>query len=197
MATKKTAAGKTAGKRSGTKTAAKKTAAKKTSAKKTSAKKTATKKTAAKKTDTTYTKPELRERLKRRITAGTKGGRAGQWSARKAQLLAHEYEAAGGGYAGGRGDAQRHLGEWTAEHWKTSDAKPARRAGGTTRYLPEKAWEQLTPAEREATNRKKVAGSKRGRQFVANTGAAKSARKSAGKSARKSAAKSAGRPAAR
>lgn len=45
-----------------------------------------------------YTKPELRKRLFRKILAGTKGGRAGQWSARKAQLLVREYEAAGGGY---------------------------------------------------------------------------------------------------
>ena len=45
-----------------------------------------------------YTKPELRKRLFRKILAGTKGGNAGQWSARKAQLLAREYESAGGGY---------------------------------------------------------------------------------------------------
>ena len=45
-----------------------------------------------------YTKPELRKRLFRKILRGTRGGNAGQWSARKAQLLAREYEAAGGGY---------------------------------------------------------------------------------------------------
>jgi hypothetical protein len=45
-----------------------------------------------------YTKPEMRKRLFRRILAGTKGGRAGQWSARKAQMLARAYKAAGGGY---------------------------------------------------------------------------------------------------
>ena len=45
-----------------------------------------------------YTKPELRKRLFGKILRGTRGGRAGQWSARKAQLLAREYEAAGGGY---------------------------------------------------------------------------------------------------
>lgn len=45
-----------------------------------------------------YTKPEMRKRLFRRILAGTKGGRAGQWSARKAQMLAKAYKAAGGGY---------------------------------------------------------------------------------------------------
>jgi len=45
-----------------------------------------------------YTKPTLREKIFKRIKAGTKGGKAGQWSARKAQLLASEYKKAGGGY---------------------------------------------------------------------------------------------------
>ena len=45
-----------------------------------------------------YTKPTMRKRLFNRIKAGTKGGNAGQWSARKAQMLAREYKKAGGGY---------------------------------------------------------------------------------------------------
>ena len=45
-----------------------------------------------------YTKPGLRKILFKRILAGSKGGRPGQWSARKAQLLARMYKAAGGGY---------------------------------------------------------------------------------------------------
>ena len=45
-----------------------------------------------------YTKPKMRKRLFNRIKAGTKGGRAGQWSARKAQLLAMLYKKNGGGY---------------------------------------------------------------------------------------------------
>tara|TARA_R100001509_G_scaffold66425_1_gene36855 strand:- start:3927 stop:4115 length:189 start_codon:yes stop_codon:yes gene_type:complete len=45
-----------------------------------------------------YTKPAMRKRIFERIKRGTKGGRAGQWSARKAQLLAKEYKKAGGGY---------------------------------------------------------------------------------------------------
>ena len=43
-----------------------------------------------------YTKPALRKRLFYRIKAGSKGGRAGQWSARKAQMLARAYKKAGG-----------------------------------------------------------------------------------------------------
>jgi len=45
-----------------------------------------------------YTKPEMRKRLFNKIKAGTKGGDPGEWSARKAQLLANQYKKAGGGY---------------------------------------------------------------------------------------------------
>ena len=45
-----------------------------------------------------YTKPEMRKALFNKIKAGSKGGDAGEWSARKAQLVAKKYKAAGGGY---------------------------------------------------------------------------------------------------
>ena len=45
-----------------------------------------------------YTKPTMRKNLFNRIKSGTKGGKAGQWSARKSQMLAKEYKAKGGGY---------------------------------------------------------------------------------------------------
>ena len=45
-----------------------------------------------------YTKPGMRKRLFESIKAGGKGGAPGQWSARKAQLLASRYKKAGGGY---------------------------------------------------------------------------------------------------
>lgn len=45
-----------------------------------------------------YTKPTMRKRLFERIKAGTKGGDPGEWSARKAQMLAKRYKANGGGY---------------------------------------------------------------------------------------------------
>ena len=47
-----------------------------------------------------YTKPGLRKRIFNRIKAGGKGGAPGQWSARKAQMMAKAYKAAGGGYRG-------------------------------------------------------------------------------------------------
>ena len=45
-----------------------------------------------------YTKPGLRKSIFERIKAGGKGGNPGQWSARKAQMVAKEYKAKGGGY---------------------------------------------------------------------------------------------------
>ena len=45
-----------------------------------------------------YTKPTMRKRLFEQIKSGGKGGKPGQWSARKAQMLAKEYKAKGGGY---------------------------------------------------------------------------------------------------
>lgn len=125
----------------------------------------------------TYTKPKLRNSIKNRIMAGSKGGKPGQWSARKAQMVAQAYRKAGGGYRGGVKKTQRSLKKWTREKWTTSDGKPAIRKSGTRRYLPAKAWTKLTPAQRAATNRKKILGSRKGSQFVSNTAAAKKARK--------------------
>jgi len=126
-----------------------------------------------------YTKPKLRESIKNRIMAGSKGGRPGQWSARKAQLVALEYRKAGGGYRGKKKKSQRSLSKWTREKWTTSDGKPANRPGGMRRYLPAKAWKKMTPAQRAATNKKKILGSRAGKQFVSNTDAAAKAGKKA------------------
>ena len=124
-----------------------------------------------------YSQPELRERLKKKITAGDKGGQPGQWSARKAQLLAAEYKKQGGEYKkGSPTDKQEHLKAWTEEKWQTKDGKKAQQGKTTSRYLPKKAWDELTPAEKKATDEKKKTASRTGKQFVANTPAAKKAR---------------------
>lgn len=60
--------------------------------------------------------------------------------------------------------SQQSLDKWTKEEWGTSDGKPSE---GKKRYLPKKAWEDLTPAEKKATNRAKAKGNKKGEQFVA------------------------------
>lgn len=140
-------------------------------------------KTAAKKKsdeNNNYDKPDLREKLKDQIKAGDKGGKPGGWSARKAQLLTHEYEKAGGGYLRDeRTESQQHLEEWTDQDWRTEDGKPADKGDKTARYLPAEAWEKLTPAQRKATNAKKLKGSEEGENRVPNTKKAKEARKKA------------------
>jgi len=125
-----------------------------------------------------YSDPPLRERLKQKIMDGAKGGRAGQWSALKAQLLASEYKRAGGGYTRPRTESQKSLQKWTDEEWTTSDGTKAVRGKTTTRYLPKKAWQKLSPNQKAATNKKKAAATKKRKQFVANTKAAADARRS-------------------
>ncbi|WP_262286714.1 DUF5872 domain-containing protein [Micromonospora sp. MA102] len=127
-----------------------------------------------------YTKPELRAQLKEEIQASDKGGRPGQWSARKSQLLTNEYKKRGGGFEGPRDQRQRSLQRWGAEEWQTrSGSTRARHDGETERYLPKRAWEQLSDEQRRDTDTKKRQASRSGRQFVANTGPAKRARREA------------------
>ena len=45
-----------------------------------------------------YTKPTMRKNLVAQAKASSKGGKPGQWSARKAQMVAKQYKAKGGGY---------------------------------------------------------------------------------------------------
>jgi hypothetical protein len=68
-----------------------------------------------------YTKPGMRERIKDRIMAGSKGGKPGQWSARKAQLLAQEYKSKGGGYKGEKTEKQKSLKRWGDQKWMTKE----------------------------------------------------------------------------
>ena len=59
--------------------------------------------------------------------------------------------------------SQKSLKDWTKQRWTTSDGKPSK---GKKRYLPEKAWAALSPAEKAATNKAKAAGNAKGKQFV-------------------------------
>ena len=59
--------------------------------------------------------------------------------------------------------SQKSLKDWTKQKWTTSDGKPSK---GKKRYLPEKAWAALSPAEKTATNKAKAAGNAKGKQFV-------------------------------
>ena len=124
-----------------------------------------------------YNKPQLRKRIVAAVKAGNKGGRAGQWSARKAQIANQRYEKAGGGYTGSKTKAQSNLSKWTAEEWRTKSGKPSTQGPKATgeRYLPKQAIGALTNAQYKATSEKKRRGTKAGKQFVPNTRAAKAA----------------------
>lgn len=130
-----------------------------------------------------YSNPALRERLKNQIMAGSKGGAPGQWSARKAQLLAQAYEKRGGGYTGPKTSKQKSLSKWTKEEWGTRSGKPSTQGPKATgeRYLPKKAIKSLSKAEYAATTRAKRKGRAAGKQFVPNTPAAKAASRKARK----------------
>jgi hypothetical protein len=115
-----------------------------------------------------YTKIGLRERIKNRLMAGSKGGDPGEWSGRKAQMLAKEYKDAGGGYKGKKTEGQKSLSKWTKEDWGTKSGKPSTQGPKATgeRYLPKKAREALSPKEYAATSKAKREGTKEGKQFV-------------------------------
>ncbi len=116
----------------------------------------------------TYTKPSLRESIKNRVMSGTKGGASGQWSARKAQMVAQQYKAAGGGYTGPKTSKQKSLKKWGSEDWGTKSGKPSTVGPKATgeRYLPKKAIQSLSSKEYAATTKKKREGTKAGKQFV-------------------------------
>jgi len=59
--------------------------------------------------------------------------------------------------------SQQSLKSWGDQKWRTSDGKPSK---GKKRYLPDAAWNALSPAEKAATNRAKDKGNKAGKQFV-------------------------------
>lgn len=59
---------------------------------------------------------------------------------------------------------QKSLDKWTKQKWRTSDGKPSK---GKKRYLPDAAWDELSPGEKAATNRAKAKGNREGKQYVA------------------------------
>jgi hypothetical protein len=62
-----------------------------------------------------------------------------------------------------RAKSQESLKRWGDQKWRTSDGKPSK---GKKRYLPDAAWNALSPAEKAATNRAKAKGNRAGKQFV-------------------------------
>jgi hypothetical protein len=107
------------------------------------------------------TDPGLWEKVKAEVEAGDKGGAAGQWSARKAQMAVQEYKRRGGGYEGGR-RADNSLKQWQDEDWGTASGRRSRDTG--ERYLPREAREHLESEDYRRSSAKKRADSRTGRQ---------------------------------
>ncbi len=110
------------------------------------------------------TDPALWDKVKAEVTEGDKGGKPGQWSARKAQLAVNEYKHEGGGYEGGK-SPDNHLAQWTREEWGTKSGAESGKTG--ERYLPKEAREALTDQEYKRTTAKKRADTAKGKQFSA------------------------------
>lgn len=108
------------------------------------------------------TNQALWKRIVASVKASSKGGDAGEWSARKAQLATQKYKKRGGGYKGPK-SSSNSLSKWTKQEWTTSDGKPSK---GKKRYLPKKAWDSMSASEKAATNRAKAKGDAAGKQFV-------------------------------
>ena len=108
------------------------------------------------------------KRIVASVKAGDKGGKPGQWSARKAQLATQRYKKSGGGYSGPKTEAQKSLSKWTKEEWGTKSGKPSTQGSKATgeRYLPKKARQALSSSEYAATSKAKREGTKAGKQFV-------------------------------
>ena len=106
------------------------------------------------------------KRIVSSVKAGSKGGKPGQWSARKAQLATQRYKKSGGGYSGSKTEAQKSLSKWTKEDWGTKSGKPSTQGSKATgeRYLPKKAREALSSKEYAATSRKKREDTRAGKQ---------------------------------
>lgn len=107
------------------------------------------------------------KRIVSSVKAGSKGGKPGQWSARKAQLATQRYKKSGGGYSGPKTEAQKSLSKWTKEDWGTKSGKPSTQGSKATgeRYLPKKARAALSSKEYAATSRKKREDTKAGKQM--------------------------------
>jgi len=109
------------------------------------------------------TNETLWKQIVEEVKEGEKGGRRGEWSARKAQLAVLLYKQRGGGYSGPK-SSDNSLARWTRQDWQTKSGKPSLETG--ERYLPKKAIEKLSPQQYGATTRAKREGMKKGIQFV-------------------------------
>lgn len=105
---------------------------------------------------------QLWERIKRRVMAGSEGGKAGQWSAVKAMIASKDYKRQGGTYKGKK-DTSKGLQKWMGEKWRTKSGKPSLETG--ERFLPAKAIQALSAEQYKRTSDVKRRDLKKGKQF--------------------------------
>lgn len=106
--------------------------------------------------------PELWKKIVSRVKSGTKGGKSGQWSARKAQLAVKLYKNKGGKYIGKKSE-NNSLVKWTKQKWRTKSGKKSLKTG--ERYLPSKAIKKLSDKEYSMTSRIKRRSLKENKQY--------------------------------
>lgn len=102
------------------------------------------------------TQPKKWNRIVSSVKAGSKGGKPGVWSARKAQIAGMRYRKNGGGYCGGKTKAQKSMKKWTGEEWGRVNKR-----NKNSRYLPKRVRDQLTPGQKRATSRGKKLGERK------------------------------------
>ena len=105
------------------------------------------------------TDPPLWEEAKRMACSE---GNLCDHSARKMQWAVHYYKSKGGKYEG-RKSKGNSLARWTKQKWRTETGEKSR---GRLRYLPDKAWNALTPDQKRRTNEAKKRGAEKGKQYV-------------------------------
>ena len=105
--------------------------------------------------------PRLWERAKR---SACSQGKLCKHSARKMQWATSYYKSHGGKYRGKKSSSNR-LVRWGRQKWRTSSGK---KSGGKLRYLPDRAWKALSPAQKRSANATKQRGYSKGKQYVRN-----------------------------
>lgn len=114
------------------------------------------------------TNPKLWEKVKNEVLKGSKGGKKGQWSARKAQLAVKKYKDKGGKYSKkSMSRKSTALSKWTRQDWGTKSGKNSvvgKKATGE-RYLPKKARQKLSAKEYKKTSDKKRRDMKKNKQY--------------------------------
>ncbi|KAJ5957922.1 hypothetical protein N7501_012201 [Penicillium viridicatum] len=120
-----------------------------------------------------YSKPPLRDEIKKEIQNTDRGGKPGERSARKVLSTTAPPDALI--------LPSKHLETWTKEEWQTKEGSGTARHDDDSRkqYLPKNAWEKLGEKEKEGMDEKKVEESQGGKQFVGNTAEAKEVRREA------------------